>query len=99
MPKMTAAEAAVRILELEGVRQTFGVPGAAINPFYAAMHPRNIISHTLARRVEGGVQMGGLGARTCSGAGRVSAALSPDALEPARPGAHRSALRRADGGD
>src|SRR5947208_3179699 len=37
MPKMTAAEAAVRILELEGVRQTFGVPGAAINPFYAAM--------------------------------------------------------------
>ena len=30
MPKMTAAEAAVRILELEGVRDAFGVPGAAI---------------------------------------------------------------------
>jgi len=57
MPKMTAAEAAVRILELEGVRQTFGVPGAAINPFYAAMRPRNIISHTLARHVEGASHM------------------------------------------
>src|SRR5437867_4344329 len=57
MPKMTAAEAAGRILELEGVRQTFGVPGAAINPFYAAMRPRNIISHTLARHVEGASHM------------------------------------------
>jgi tartronate-semialdehyde synthase len=57
MAKMTAAEAAVRILELEGVRQTFGVPGAAINPFYAAMRPRNIISHTLARHVEGASHM------------------------------------------
>ena len=57
MPKMTAAEAAVRILELEGVRQTFGVPGAAINPFYAAMRPRNLIGHILARHVEGAVHM------------------------------------------
>ena len=55
MPKMTAAEAAVRILELEGVRHAFGVPGAAINPFYAAMRPRNIIGHMLARHVEGNV--------------------------------------------
>jgi tartronate-semialdehyde synthase len=57
MTKMTAAQAAVRILELEGVRQTFGVPGAAINPFYAAMRPRNIIAHTLARHVEGASHM------------------------------------------
>ena len=57
MPKMTAAEAAVRILELEGVRQAFGVPGAAINPFYAAMRPRNTISHILARHVEGAAHM------------------------------------------
>ena len=34
---MTAADAAVKILELEGATQTFGVPGAAINPFYSAM--------------------------------------------------------------
>src|SRR5436190_20846037 len=57
MPKMTAAEAAVRILELEGIAHAFGVPGAAINPFYAAMRPRNIISHTLARHVEGASHM------------------------------------------
>ena len=40
MTRMTAAEAAVRILELEGATQAFGVPGAAINPFYAAMRAR-----------------------------------------------------------
>jgi hypothetical protein len=32
VPKMTAAAAAVLILELEGVGTAFGVPGAAINP-------------------------------------------------------------------
>ena len=57
MARMTAAEAAVRILELEGVRQAFGVPGAAINPFYAAMRPRNQIAHTLARHVEAASHM------------------------------------------
>ncbi|HSY25961.1 MAG TPA: thiamine pyrophosphate-binding protein, partial [Burkholderiaceae bacterium] len=37
MAKMTAAQAAVYVLEKEGVSQAFGVPGAAINPFYAAL--------------------------------------------------------------
>ncbi len=37
MAKMKATEAAVRVLEAEGVTTAFGVPGAAINPFYAAM--------------------------------------------------------------
>ena len=37
MPKMTAAEAAVRVMEKEGVTAAFGVPGAAINPLYAAL--------------------------------------------------------------
>ena len=32
MAKMRAIDAAVRILEKEGVRVAFGVPGAAINP-------------------------------------------------------------------
>jgi tartronate-semialdehyde synthase len=54
---MTAAEAAVRIMELEGVRHAFGVPGAAINPLYAAMRPRNVITHVLARHVEGAAHM------------------------------------------
>ena len=37
MPRMTAAAAAVAILDREGVTHAFGVPGAAINPFYAAL--------------------------------------------------------------
>ena len=37
MARMKAAEAAVLILEKEGATQAFGLPGAAINPFYAAM--------------------------------------------------------------
>ena len=51
MARMTAAAAAVRVLELEGITAAFGVPGAAINPFYAAMKPRNSIRHILARHI------------------------------------------------
>ncbi|MFG2905513.1 glyoxylate carboligase [Kitasatospora sp. NPDC048286] len=57
MPRMTAARAAVEILELEGVRAVFGVPGAAINPFYAALEASGRIGHTLARHVEGASHM------------------------------------------
>ncbi|GAA1864919.1 hypothetical protein GCM10009836_51540 [Pseudonocardia ailaonensis] len=57
MPRMRAADAAVRILELEGAMQTFGVPGAAINPFYAAMRAHGGIAHVLARHVEGAAHM------------------------------------------
>jgi tartronate-semialdehyde synthase len=54
---MTAAQASVRVLEREGVTTAFGVPGAAINPLYAAMRPRNSIRHFLARHVEGAAHM------------------------------------------
>ena len=37
MAKMTAAQAAVLVMEKEGVTQAFGVPGAAINPMYSAL--------------------------------------------------------------
>jgi tartronate-semialdehyde synthase len=57
MPPMTAAEAAVAILEREGVRHAFGVPGAAINPLYAALRKRGSIRHVLARHVEGASHM------------------------------------------
>jgi tartronate-semialdehyde synthase len=57
MPRMTAAEAAVAILEREGVRHAFGLPGAAINPLYAAMRKRGGIRHVLARHVEGASHM------------------------------------------
>jgi tartronate-semialdehyde synthase len=57
MTKMTAAEAAVSVMEKEGVQCAFGVPGAAINPLYAALRPRNQIKHVLARHVEGASHM------------------------------------------
>src|SRR5512132_2141748 len=57
MARMTAAEAAVAILEREGVSAAFGLPGAAINPFYAAMRRRGAIPHVLARHVEGASHM------------------------------------------
>ncbi|MFF3552107.1 glyoxylate carboligase [Streptomyces tsukubensis] len=57
MPRMTAARAAVEILKREGVTQAFGVPGAAINPFYKALKEGGGINHTLARHVEGASHM------------------------------------------
>ncbi|HTS54766.1 MAG TPA: glyoxylate carboligase [Burkholderiales bacterium] len=57
MAKMTAAEAAVRVMEKEGVTTAFGVPGAAINPLYAALRKVATIRHYLARHVEGASHM------------------------------------------
>ncbi|MGI5403728.1 glyoxylate carboligase [Streptomyces sp. CA-135486] len=54
---MTAARAAVEILKREGVTNAFGVPGAAINPFYKALQAAGGIDHTLARHVEGASHM------------------------------------------
>jgi tartronate-semialdehyde synthase len=57
MAKMTAAQAAVLVMEKEGVTQAFGVPGAAINPLYSALRQRGSIAHILARHVEGASHM------------------------------------------
>jgi tartronate-semialdehyde synthase len=57
MARMTAAQAAVAILEREGITQAFGVPGAAINPFYWALKSNGSIAHVLARHVEGASHM------------------------------------------
>src|SRR6058998_3707044 len=57
MAKMLAVDAAVRILEKEGVSVAFGVPGAAINPLYSALKARGSIGHFLARHVEGAAHM------------------------------------------
>ena len=57
MAKMNAAQAAVLVMEKEGVSQAFGVPGAAINPLYAALRKHGGISHILARHVEGASHM------------------------------------------
>ncbi len=57
MAKMKAAMAAVLVMQKEGVTQAFGVPGAAINPLYAALRENQSISHILARHVEGASHM------------------------------------------
>src|SRR2546421_11135067 len=57
MPRMTAARAAVEILKREGAVHAFGLPGAAINPFYHAMRESGGIDHVLARHVEGASHM------------------------------------------
>ena len=55
--KMRAAQAAVHVLLREGVTTAFGLPGAAINPVYAAMRSIGGINHILARHVEGASHM------------------------------------------
>ncbi|MBU3545732.1 glyoxylate carboligase [Polynucleobacter sp. MWH-Jannik1A5] len=57
MAKMRAIDAAVLVMEKEGVNQAFGVPGAAINPMYSALKKHGGISHILARHVEGASHM------------------------------------------
>ena len=57
MSRMTAIEAALCVLEKEGITQAFGVPGAAINPLYAALRKRGSIAHVLARHVEAASHM------------------------------------------
>ena len=57
MARISAAEAAVRVMEKEGVTAALGIPGAAINPLYAALKRRNSITNLLARHVEGAAHM------------------------------------------
>ena len=57
MAKMRAVDAAVLVLEREGVTCAFGVPGAAINPFYSALRARGSVRHILARHVEAASHM------------------------------------------
>jgi tartronate-semialdehyde synthase len=57
MAKMTAVAAAVCIMQKEGIEVAFGIPGAAINPFYKAMKDSGGIRHVLARHVEGASHM------------------------------------------
>src|SRR5437762_4940095 len=57
MTRMTAVDAGVLVMEKEGITHAFGIPGAAINPLYAAMKRRGSIAHVLARHVEGASHM------------------------------------------
>ncbi|MER8727865.1 glyoxylate carboligase [Mesorhizobium sp. M1027] len=57
MARMRAVDAAVLVLEKEGISCAFGVPGAAINPLYSALKARGSIRHILARHVEAASHM------------------------------------------
>lgn len=57
MARMRAVDAAVLVLEKEGISCAFGVPGAAINPLYSALKARGSVRHILARHVEAASHM------------------------------------------
>ena len=57
MTVMRAIEAAVLVMQREGIDTAFGIPGAAINPLYAALKKLGGIDHVLARHVEGASHM------------------------------------------
>ncbi len=54
MPRMNVMDAVINVLESEGVRYIFGVPGAAILPFYDALRKSKQIRHLIVRHEEGG---------------------------------------------
>src|SRR3989442_14296547 len=53
MPRMKVMEAVVHVLESEGVDHIFGIPGAAILPFYDALRTSTKIRHLTVRHEEG----------------------------------------------
>src|SRR5699024_1972976 len=67
MARMRAVDADVAILAKGGATQTFGLPGAAINPFYSAMRDHGGIKHILARHVEAASHMADGSSRTHPG--------------------------------
>jgi tartronate-semialdehyde synthase len=67
MTRMRAVDAAVAVLRAEGVTHVFGLPGAAINPFYDAMRRDGGVRHVLARHVEGASHMAEGYTRTAPG--------------------------------
>lgn len=68
MARMTAVEAAVRVLESEGISVAFGIPGAAILPLYDALR-KSRIRHILVRHEEGGTHAAEGYARAMGGVG------------------------------
>ena len=79
MPNMTTMEAAVRILESEGVRQIFGIPGAGILPFYRAIKDLGTIEHMVARHEESAIHMADGYARAIGEVGVCAATSGPGA--------------------
>ena len=69
MQRMKVMEAAVRIMEDEGVEYVFGIPGAAILPLYKALSGSKKIRHITVRHEEGGTHAADGLARVTGGVG------------------------------
>ncbi len=79
MPKMKAMDAAVRILQSEGVEQIFGIPGAGILPFYRSLKDLGTIRHMVTRHEEGAIHMADGYARAIGKVGVCAATSGPGA--------------------
>ena len=79
MPRMTSMEAAVRILESEGVKNIFGIPGAGILPFYHALKDFGSIKHMITRHEESAIHMADGYARAIGAVGVCAATSGPGA--------------------
>jgi tartronate-semialdehyde synthase len=79
MPKMTSMDAAVRILESEGVRHIFGIPGAGILPFYRSLKDLDRIKHMVTRHEEGAIHMADGYARAVGQVGVCASTSGPGA--------------------
>ncbi len=72
-------DAAVRILESEGVKQIFGIPGAGILPFYRSLKDLGTIKHMVTRHEESAIHMADGYARAIGAVGVCAATSGPGA--------------------
>ncbi len=79
MAKMTTMAAAVRILESEGVKYIFGIPGAGILPLYRALKDLGTIKHLVTRHEESAIHMADGYARALGTVGVCAATSGPGA--------------------
>ncbi|MGE5842145.1 MAG: thiamine pyrophosphate-dependent enzyme [Deltaproteobacteria bacterium] len=79
MAKMTTMAAAVRILQSEGIRHIFGIPGAGILPFYRALKDLGTIKHMVTRHEESAIHMADGYARALGTVGVCAATSGPGA--------------------
>ncbi len=79
MARMSSAAAAAKILESEGVKHIFGIPGASILPFYRAIKDLGTIKHMVARHEEGAIHMADGYARSIGTVGVCAATSGPGA--------------------
>jgi len=76
---MTTMAAAVRILQSEGVKYIFGIPGAGILPLYRALKDLGTIKHMVTRHEESAIHMADGYARALGTVGVCAATSGPGA--------------------